>query len=218
MVAISHRAARKLRKALKKSHPPLSLAERDRLRNKLFAVTPSEPWTDHAATEAERAGMRPTTARLIAKVSDMGIFPPPGDRVHMGRCDRCGHHFPPQYLVGVFCFRICQDCATSPAVSDHEIHSVRDARRTVLMQILRQAHLRDTEIAALCHQWEGVSQRGIAVLMHKSKTWVRQLLLSANAKLQAAGIRLPDPPKPPRSKPELAYMDSRSLELAASRR
>jgi hypothetical protein len=161
--------------------------------------------------------MRPTTARLLAKVAEMGIFPPVGDRVRMARCDRCGHTFPPQYLVGVFVFHVCQDCAVRPAVSDHETHSVRDARRTVLMQILRQAHLRDTEIAALCHQWEGISQRGIAALMNRSKTWVRQLLLSANAKLQAAGIQLPDPPKPAGKRPEVEYMDSRALEQVAAK-
>lgn len=217
MTTLSHKAARKLRKAKKRSHPPLSLTDRERLRNKIFTVTPSDSWTEHATGEAERAGMRATTQRLLTKLADMGIFPPAGDRVQMTRCARCGHIFPPPYLVGVFVFEICQDCAIQPSNSVQEFHSGRDAKHTALLEILKQAHLKDTEIAALCHRWEGMSQHGIAALMDRSQTWVRQLLLSANAKLQAAGIRLPDPPKPPAKRAEVQFMDTRSLEKLAAK-
>lgn len=218
MVATPHRAARRLRKAQKRRHAILSLVDRERLRNKLFRVTCSDSWTDHATSQSESAGFTPTTAKLLAKVAECGIYPPAGDLIHMGRCDSCGHIFPPAYLVTVFMFRICSDCAVRPSVSDLETYSVRDARYSVLMQILKNAQLNEPEIAALCHQWEGLSQRGIAALMNRSKTWVRQLLISANRKLAEAGITLPDSPRPSNRKPDLAFMDSRHLELTASRR
>lgn len=217
MVARPHQAARRLRKANRKVHPPLSVVDRDRLRNRIFVVSCSDSWTDHATSQAERAGFTPTTSKLLARISECGIYPPPGDRVQMLRCDSCQHFFPPTYLVSVFSFHVCQDCAYRPAVTDHETHMVRDTRHTILMEILKHAHLKDSEIVALCRQWEGMSQRGIATVMNKSKTWVRDLLISANRKLSEAGIRLPDPPKASRKLPEVLYLEPRALERLPSR-
>lgn len=203
---------RRRRKAQRHRHPPISPTDRERLRAKIARSTCSATWTDAAAAMAERCGMTATAQRFTARLAELGIYPPPGDRVHMARCDACRRLFPPQYLIGLFHFRICSDCAIRPAVSDREWEIYRGARAAMLVEILRHAHLSDAEIAALCHRWEGLGQRGIAAMMDRSKTWVRQLLISAERKLREAQISLPEQPATQPRRPELIYMSTEQLE------
>lgn len=73
------------------SRPSLTLSEINRLRGKIARITPSAPWLDHAAAEADRQGILPRSTAVAELLRRWGIFPPPAENTPMlpCRCRRC---------------------------------------------------------------------------------------------------------------------------------
>lgn len=86
--ALAVRRAKRMAKRLKK--PPLSLRESERLENKVQKVTPSKPWTEHAAREADYQGISPVSTRVLDLLLQYHIFPPPAEHARMLPC-HCRH-------------------------------------------------------------------------------------------------------------------------------
>jgi hypothetical protein len=67
---------------------PLTLAEWDRLRNRVAAVTCSAYWEDFALLEADRQGITPACRKVPELLQRYQIFPPPAENTPMRSC-RC---------------------------------------------------------------------------------------------------------------------------------
>lgn len=81
---------REKRVAKRNKKPPLSLREFERLENKVQKVTPSKPWTEHAAREADYQGISPVSTRVPDLLLQYHIFPPPAEHARMLPC-HCRH-------------------------------------------------------------------------------------------------------------------------------
>jgi hypothetical protein len=200
---------------------PLRNLQRQRLREKVAALTCSTPWAEDAAAKAEQQGVDPNSAQMARQLAERGIYPPrpelgplqlPRRRpVRMRRCDACGRLVPPNNLASNRFVRVCDDCRIQPEVDLDEIpanpqgarapgaqlctlvegNTDADENRRLARRHFREMGLTDAEVMALSFTYAGYSTRGVAELGRWSQTYVRKLLQSAGRKLRRCGLQVP---------------------------
>lgn len=92
--------ARRRRKAEKRARKarPLTLSDRDRLRNKVIGVTCSEPWTDYCVEGAACFGVDPVSTHVPRQLDDLGIYPIDGMKPCCCSSCRGKRYWPPSYI------------------------------------------------------------------------------------------------------------------------
>lgn len=110
----------------RKARVGMSVIEEDRLKARLRATFPSEPWLEHTVKRFE--DVKADGQVIVYRFHDSKAFPPPAENTPMVRCPECGRTVPANSFEGGRCMdhqpaRVHEAYGSSP--SGHAIQMLQ---------------------------------------------------------------------------------------------